>query len=137
MWRAFPRSRDTGLGPLFLTRGAQPAGVGEDSGRERRVLLPGLLRIAEGAGRIGFGVGRRNVVGRPAWVRPDQFERLGPVLGLQRQFGPLMPEPYGARMGGLGLIGNTQGCRPVTAIDRLTQQSTKPQKPGILLFGQG
>ena len=120
-----------------MTGRPKPARISKRGRREGGVLLPGLLREAEGADRIDFGIGRRDVIGRPARVRPDQFERLGPVLGLYCQFRPLLTEPYGAGMGRLGLLGDNQRLRPVAAIDSLTQQTAEPQKAGVFLFCQG
>jgi hypothetical protein len=83
-------------------------------------LFPGLLRITEGARGIGRGIRGRDEVSRSARIGPDQLKCLGPILGLQCQFGPLLPEPNSAWMGGLGLVGNNQRLWPVATIDSLT-----------------
>ena len=83
---------------------------------------------------IGFGVRGCDIIRRPPRIVTDEFECLGPVLGLQSQFGPLLTQPYCAGMGRLGLIGDNQSLRPVAALDRLAQQSTEAEKSGIFLF---
>src|ERR1700710_1626265 len=119
MWRTLPSIHDTCLGAPFLVRCPKPAGISDRCWRERGVLLPSVLRIAEGAGGIGFSICGRYVIGCSTRIGPNQFERLGPVVSLQRQFGTLLPEPHSAWMGGFSLLGDNQSLRPVVAINRL------------------
>lgn len=82
MRRTFPGIQDARLGTLFATGCPKAGRVGDGSGREGGTLPPCLLGEAERAGRVGLGVGRCNIVGRTTRIRPDQFERFGPVFGL-------------------------------------------------------
>ena len=84
--------------------------------------------------RIGFSVRSRDIVGWSSGVATNEFNCLGPVLGLQSQFGTLLTEPCCAGMGGFSLIRDNQSLGPIAAIDRLAQHSSKSEKFGILVL---